>query len=411
MSLTPVTDLPNMDWGLPHLMGHRDVYGTTECPGGAAHRLIPVIRDEVARRIGQVSPHIYVDELSSSFIKSNANWYTADLQCGHNSHAWYTWSTTSITDAVNWGEWRPEVPQSGRYKIEAHIPFCRTLRDETAGARYTIKHADGSSSVVISQQANVGLWASLGEYNLKAGNGNVIHLTDLTTTDNGLGLWFDSLRLLPLEVLPSATTEIPPANAWINSRSVLFQWQIENPEKVTRTSLQIATDEQFQNIVASKEWPSAVESVTHSFDRDYAALYWRVILRADNANDYPSPRAKFGIDTEPPVSSVKRPIWLAWSKNYKVSWTGSDALNHVQSYTIEYRAVNGSNNGWQPWLTAVTATAAYFTPPAAGQVYEFRSRAADNLGNVEAAHATADTSTNQALSFSHAIILPVIRSD
>ena len=110
------------------------------------------------------------------------------------------------------------MPRSGRYRIEAHIPFCRTLRDETAGARYTIKHADGSSEVVISQQANVGLWASLGEYNLKAGNENVIHLTDLTTTDNGLGLWFDSLRLLPLEVLPSATTKTPTANAWVNGR-------------------------------------------------------------------------------------------------------------------------------------------------------------------------------------------------
>jgi len=55
--------LPNVDWGLPNLMGHRDVYRTTACPGDQAHDLVPWLREEVANRIGFVSPYIYVDEL------------------------------------------------------------------------------------------------------------------------------------------------------------------------------------------------------------------------------------------------------------------------------------------------------------------------------------------------------------
>ena len=402
--------LPNIDWGLPHIMGHRDVHGTTECPGGAAHRLIPAIRDEVADRIGLESPHIYVDELSADFIKSDAIWMVADLQCGYNTHAWYTWSTTQPPEAANWGEWRPDVPLTDLYKIEAHIPYCYTQRDETAGAHYTVKHADGSSSVVISHQANVGLWASLGTYTLKAGNENVIRLTDLTTTDDGRGVWFDALRLLPLEVLPTAVTETPNDGAWLNNRQVLFDWRIENPEKVARTTFQVASDEQFQNLVATKEWPSVVENVTHTFDRDYAKLFWRVVLMSGSGSEYPSTSSRFGIDTEPPVSSVKALDWLAWNGQYRVSWSGSDALSGVGSYTIEYRAPDGQNSSWQPWLNAVTGTSAYFTPPVPGQIYEFRSQATDSSGNVEAAHATADINTDQAHSFSHAIIFPIIHN-
>jgi hypothetical protein len=401
--------LPNVEYGLPHIMGHSDVSGTTECPGGAAHNLIPAIRDEVADRIGLESPYIYVDELSTNFIKSDAYWIVADSQCGYDNHAWYTWSVTDVAEAINWGEWRPDVPLSGRYRIEAYIPYCYTQRDETAGAHYTVKHAEGSSSVVISHQANVGLWASLGDYNLQAGNGNVIHLTDLTTTDDGLGVWFDALRLLPLKG-PTAVTTAPNDGDWLNNRQVLFEWRIESPEKVTRTTFQVASDERFQNLVATKEWPSVVENVTHTFDRDYARLFWRVVLRSESGGEYPSASSRFGIDTEPPVSLVNSLAWLAWNGRYRASWSGSDTFSDVGSYSIEYRAPDGQDSSWQPWLNAVTVTSAYFAPPVPGQIYEFRSQATDSLGNIEAPHATADVSTEQAHSFSHAIILPLIRN-
>jgi hypothetical protein len=388
-------------------MGHRDVYGTTECPGGSAHKLLPAIRDEVAKRIGLQSPHIYLDELSSSFTKSNANWYTGAAQCGHNSHAWHTWSTTDPNQAVNWGEWRPHVPENGRYKIEVHIPFCRTGKDETASARYTITHATGTSDVLIDQQKNLGLWTSLGEYTLPPGTSSVIHLTDLTTTDNGLGLWFDALRLLPLEALPTAVIESPVDKAWLNNRQVPFQWRIEIPEQVAQTTLQVATDAQFQSLVMSKEWSGPVESHTLSFSRDYGALYWRVILKSLSGNNYPTAAGRFGIDSEAPVSSVYSLSWLAWSKQYKVSWSGNDALNYIAHYEIEYRATSG-DTAWKPWLKGTSGTTAHFTPPVPGLVYQFRSRATDSLGHVEAAHPAADASTEQADSLSHAIILPVI---
>lgn len=403
--------LPNVPWGLPHIMGHRDVYGTTQCPGDHAHRLIPAIRDEVAARIGLTSPHIYVDELSSAFTKSTANWYTPIYQCGHNVHAWYTWSTTNPDEAANWGEWRPEVPENGRYKIEAYVPYCNTGRSESSGANYTITHANGSSSVTVDQNSQVGLWISLGEYDLSTGNSTVIRLSDLTTTDDGLGIWFDAIRLLKVGVAPAALNQSPADKSWSKERQVLFEWHIENPEQVTKTILQIAADDQFQNIISTKEWPSVVESVPHTFDQDYNLLFWRVILITQSGSEYASSPFRFGIDATPPVSVVTSLDWLDWIQKYRLSWQGFDNLTGIAGYTIEYRLVNGGGNSWLPLLVQSEQTAALFSAPDANAVYEFRSQAVDSLGNLEAAHETADIDTQQAISHSHAIILPVIRTD
>ncbi len=403
--------LPNVSWGLPHLMGHRDVYGTTECPGDDAHSLIPAIRDEVAARIGLVSPYTYIDELSNAFSKSNAYWYTPIYQCGHNTHAWYTWSTMNPVEAANWGEWRLNVPVDGRYSIEAFIPYCNTGQPETSGAHYTIQHAGGSSTVTADQNSKVGLWISLGDFDLLTGSNHSVRLTDLTTTDNGYGVWFDALRLLKVETIPKASNQSPQNESWLNQRQVLFEWNIENPELVAKTTFQVATDDQFQNIISTKEWPSAVESVSHTFGQDYGALYWHVTLTSTLGGIFSSETTRFGIDTTPPVSAVSSLYWLDWAQQYLLFWQGQDALNDISSFSIEYRRVTGAGNDWQAWKTATNKTSAFFTPPDSAANYEFRSQATDSLGNIEAVHDTADINTEQAIIHSHAIMLPVIRAD
>lgn len=403
--------LPNVPYGLPNLMGHRDVEGTTECPGDDAHALLPAIRIDVAARIGLTSPYIYVDELSSAFNKSNASWHVASLQCGYNTHAWFTWSTTNPTSSTNWGEWRPNVPIDGRYRIDAYIPYCNTGAKETGGAYYQIQYANGSTAVTADQNTNVGLWMNLGEFDLRAGTGNVIRLTDLTAIDSGLGVWFDALRLLKLETIPSALPKKPADGSWFTQRDLLFEWTIEHPEQVASTKFETATDEQFQNIINTQEWPSAVESVMQTFNLDYAALYWRIILTTKSGSSYATNPQRFGIDTQAPTSRVNTPVWLDWSKQYLISWQGEDQISGVAHYTIEYMHTDGSGNIWQTWITNTAQTSSVFVPPEPNGKYAFRSQAEDTLGNKEAVHPTADTSSEEALSLSHAIILPVIIAD
>lgn len=400
--------LPGIAWGLPHVMGHRDVYGTTACPGDQAHLLIPAIRDQVAARLGQTPQHLYVDELSSAFTKSDANWYTPIYQCGHNSHAWYTWSTTDPAKAVNWGEWRPNIPSSGRYQIEVYVPYCNTGAAEATSAVYTVTHAGGSSSVVVDQNRNVGLWVSLGEYDLRAGNENVIHLTDLTTAEDGRGIWFDSLRLLPLEVQvqPSADNVAPGPDTWLNRRDVIFGWNIAEPQTVAATTVEVATDAAMANLVYSETWPEATVSAGHTFDQDYGELYWRVTLSTADNEQFASAVTKFSIDQEPPVSAVTTVLKIAYSNTYYVSWSGVDNLTGVAGYTLAYRAVGDAD--WTTWLSDTTATSGLFLPPDPARDYEFRSQASDNLGNQEPPRTTADLSSTQAVTLSRAIMLPAI---
>jgi hypothetical protein len=395
--------LPDIDWGLPHLMGHRDVYGTTECPGDQAHALLPWMRDRIAERIGQVDPHIYVDELSAEFTRSNANWFEGRNECGHNTHSYYTWSTNDPGASRNWGEWRPNLASGGRYLIEAFVPYCNTGRGETRSARYTITHAEGVSEVTVSHAADVGLWIPLGEFNLRVGNSTVIRLTDMTT-DSGLGVWFDAVRLLPLTAAPEVSNTSPADGSWVKQRTVDFRWQITNPAGVARTTLEVATDPGFSNRVAARLWAGAVTAANNTFTQDYPELYWRVIVATSTDDLIFGPVGRFGLDSTPPVSAVQSVAFLERQNRYRLEWSGSDNLSGVGGYQIEWRAAGAA--AWTALEVAGTGTAAYFVPPGTAQVFEFRSQATDLAGNVEAAHPAPDRSTNQAIRLTRSTYLP-----
>ena len=74
-----------------------------------------------------------------------------------------------------------------------------------------------------------------------------------------------------------------------------------------------------------------------------------------------------------------------------MSWSGSDdpGGSGIGSYNI-YVSDNGGP--WTVWQQNTTATSAVYDGTN-GHTYAFYSQATDNVGNVEAPHATADTST------------------
>jgi hypothetical protein len=399
--------LPNVDWGLPHLMGHRDVYGTTVCPGDQAHDLLPWLRNEVANRIGFVSPHIYVDEESGAFTKSNSpHWYTPPGGCGFNGHSYYTWSVTDPGSSSNWGEWRPPLNDSGVYKVEVYAPYCITGRAETDGATYTISHSNGTSTVSVSHEENVGTWMSLGTYYFNAGNSGVIRLTDLTSTDSGLGVWFDAIRLRPLDpnLIPVLHNTSPSADEWLQYRTVNFQWDVINASTVQSTKLRVATDPNLVNVVLSETFSGARSSYTHAFTADYERLYWRVEMTTYENHTAGSDITWFGIDTVLPVSQVQGIVKVGDS-HYGLHWLGVDQTSGIASYLVEYQAEGDSQ--WQTLLSDTTRTSMAFFPPDE-RVYWFRTQATDAAGHTEPIHSSGDMSTDQAVQLSRAIIFPLI---
>lgn len=398
--------LPDLDWGVPNLMGHRDVYGTTECPGEQAFRLLPEIRNRVAANIGLVDNNIYVDELGPGFTGSSNNWQVPPYGCGFDQHAYFTWSTQDTGGSTSWGEWRPNVPAAGRYAIDAYVPRCRTGRSETGGVTYSITHPGGVSNVVIDQNAQVGLWIPLGEYDLAAGNSAVVRLTDLSSTDSGLGVWFDAIRLRPLSSVdaPSVGNDLPLSDSWQTQRTVNYNWHITNPGSVLQTNLQVATDPAFGNLVTNQLWPWAVESATATYAQDYPELFWRVILDWPDGPPIIGATGRFQLDATPPDSAVSPPLYSPWTRIYQLKWAGQDAVSGVAGYNIDFRP-QGEN--WVRWLSSTTLTGANFVPPDPSRVYEFRSQATDFAGNVEPLSDSADVSTLDALQLNYGALLPL----
>lgn len=110
---------------------------------------------------------------------------------GYNgAPAYLTLNTDGSWPSTNWGEWHPDLPASGVYKVEAFIPThapmhwnCPPLdiNWDTTQAPYTIHHANGDTSLFGNQQPLFNSWLDLGSYAFSAGSGGWVELHDLNT--------------------------------------------------------------------------------------------------------------------------------------------------------------------------------------------------------------------------------------
>jgi len=85
-------------------------------------------------------------------------------------------------------EWFFTIPAPGTYRISGWWP---TSSNNTTGARYTVNHTSGSSTVVVNQRINGGQWNALGEFDFEPGDYSVV-LSDQSTTGRVIA---DGLRI------------------------------------------------------------------------------------------------------------------------------------------------------------------------------------------------------------------------
>jgi hypothetical protein len=95
------------------------------------------------------------------------------------------------------------------------------------------------------------------------------------------------------------------------------------------------------------------------------------------------------IDITPPTSQVDPLPATETSANFTVSWTGADVGSGLQNFSIY---VSDSGGPYTEWLTQSLGLSATYSG-VFGHTYSFYSIAEDNVGNVEAAKASPDTST------------------
>jgi hypothetical protein len=271
----------------------------------------------------------------------------------------------------------------------------------------------GITNRIISQEINVGTWIVLGEFDFLAGHDNYIRLTDLSTTDTGLGVWFDAIRWKPITDVPPLTiTNIqPPHQATLASRTVDFSWQKSDAGIVSSTQLEVSSEPEFNNLVATVNLIPDADDHRHTFGSDYPTLYWRVRVFSYLHGVVLSSPTRFTIDTVPPVSWVNR-IYELPNSRFVVGWAGNGTGSAITGYNVEYR--QGNTDEWVLWLSNTQWTGALFIPPTGNghdPVFWFRSQATDAAGNVEIVppDSPGDIHTGEAVYLEHSVILPIIR--
>ena len=191
-----------------NIAGHRNVMpGQTTCPGDKTIDILPNVRNRVKQALDGTpadNGDLEIDELESSFARSNANWY--DATCGAGGHTYYTFGTDNPAESTNGATWRPNIPASDTsepqsYRVFAHIPQgcgIGTAPYATQKAVYNIHSADGDFQRTVDQNT-ADEWVDLGLYRFNAGTDGAVELNDLTGDSFNAQrvVFFDSVKWVP----------------------------------------------------------------------------------------------------------------------------------------------------------------------------------------------------------------------
>jgi hypothetical protein len=147
----------------------------------------------------------------------------------------------------------------------------------------------------------------------------------------------------------------------------------------------------------SNSLPDTTEDTTGTSDTSptlgSSNSQWFHVRTRDNAGNWSAAaahRGAFYIDTALPSSSVNSPS-SSGSTSFSVFWSGSDSHSGIDNFDVQYRDKTTSGS-WTTWKSATSSTSSTFNATS-GHIYEFRSRARDNAGNIEAYPGSADLTT------------------
>ena len=132
---------------------------------------------------------------------------------------------------------------------------------------------------------------------------------------------------------------------------------------------------------------------TTSSARSTGSSHWFHIRTRDAAGNWAATavhRGPYYIDTTAPSSSTSSPASVG-STSFTVSWSGSDSGSGIDSYDVQYKNVT-TGGSWTTWKSAVSYLSSSFSGTD-GHTYQFRSRARDNVGNLESYPSGYDSPT------------------
>jgi hypothetical protein len=341
-----------------------------------------MVRDEVASRLDEQNYTFVDDYVGNPKLEriGEENWWEGPDDCGYDGHAYWTYSITDPDDSTNEGRWRPNLPESGAYRVFVYVPYCINGIPDSTGVHYQIYDAEGvTTTVTVNQKAVAGGWVDLGLYNFNAGTSGYVFLSDIAD-DNYKTIWFDTIKWFREGESTAGTlppNNLHPANhSWSSSRTVAFQWSASPTEGVDEYQIIIATNPELADPIKVDNVDYSGTDWVYPFGDDYSQVYWGVKALGPNGYSPPSGPWELGIDTVAPTAAISG-VYLYPDGHYSVHWDGQDATSGIAAFDVEYRQGTGD---WTPWLTQTTAQGAPFPYPVTETV-SFQVRATDIAGN------------------------------
>ncbi|MDY6878317.1 MAG: VCBS repeat-containing protein [Chloroflexota bacterium] len=191
---------------------------------------------------------------------------------------------------------------------------------------------------------------------------------------------------------PSVTSSTHTQAVWSNNNVVQVSWSGDSDDESGIAGYYYTWSTSPTTVVDASDSRLApnVSTLTSSPLSDAPEWYFqlRAVDLAGNLADETVHLGPFRIDTTPPTSALTAPPCAVLSAT--VSWQGWDHGSGVADYDIEVRA--GSSGSWTNWKSGTTDTSAAYMG-SADHTYQFRSRARDAAGNLEAIHTDADAQT------------------
>lgn len=151
----------------------------------------------------------------------SCGWYRFSNNRGH--YAYLTLNTNQASLSTNSGRWTPNLPVGGTWRVEAYIPDHAPLTWpctgqyiswDTSDARYSIRHADGTTSRSGNQAPLANAWLNLGEYRFNSGTGGYVALSDLNGETNlSRFVSFSAMRFTLVSTPTPTPTKTPTPTA------------------------------------------------------------------------------------------------------------------------------------------------------------------------------------------------------
>jgi murein DD-endopeptidase MepM/ murein hydrolase activator NlpD len=88
--------------------------------------------------------------------------------------------------------WQPQLPQAGRYRVLAYVPYALNGLDESQEVRYLVRSSEGLHEVTVNTEDSRNWWADLGTYHFDPAEGPMVSVSTMAG-DERRGVWVDAV--------------------------------------------------------------------------------------------------------------------------------------------------------------------------------------------------------------------------